>query len=442
MAAKRRDFLKGLGLAAIGAGFPAPAVAESSPDVEWRLSSSFVPTLDLIFGGAETLSKALADLTDGHFKIRVSPAGEIAPALEAINAVSDGRAECAHTALSYYWNKDPSFIFASSTPFGMNARQHAAWLSEGGGGDLIDEFLAEHKVFGLPAGNTGGQMAGWFRKELRGSQDFAAGLKVRIGGFAGKVFQTLGAEPAMLAKDAIYGALEAGTLDAFEWVGPYDDERFGEHKDGTKPISKVAPFYYYPGWWKGGMQLHLIVSKEKFDALPKIYQNALRAAAEIANRSVLEKYDAGNPAALKRLALGGAELRLFPQEAMEACYRTATDLYAQLSAENPRFKKIADFVFCVPFRPVSVVAGRRVFVRQFHDPPAAGAHLRMAGFSRARRGDRKVRTLCRGGRRDARMRWVDGFAHYEARCRPHRRETSDLASSRALPKLSPTRRMA
>ena len=344
MASRRRDFLQGLGLAAVGASFPAPAVAQSSPDVEWRLSSSFVPTLDLIFGGAETFSKALADLTDGHFKIRISPAGEIAPALEAINAVSDGRAECAHTALSYYWNKDPSFIFASSTPFGMNARQHAAWLSEGGGGDLIDEFLADRKVFALPAGNTGGQMAGWFRKELRGSQDFA-GLKVRIGGFAGKVFQTLGAEPAMLPKDAIYGALEAGTLDAFEWVGPYDDEKFSEHKDGTKPISKVAPFYYYPGWWKGGMQFHLIVSREKFDALPKPYQNTLRAAAEIADRSVLEKYDAGNPAALKRLALGGAELRLFPQETMEACYRTATDLYAQLSGENPRFKKIANSYF-------------------------------------------------------------------------------------------------
>ena len=342
MASRRRDFLQGLGLAAVGASFPAPALAQGSPDVEWRLSSSFVATLDLIFGGAETFSKALADLTDGHFKIRVSPAGEIAPALEAIDAVADGRAECAHTALSYYWNKDPSFIFASSTPFGMNARQHAAWLSEGGGGDLIDGFLAERKVFALPAGNTGGQMAGWFRKELRGSQDFA-GLKVRIGGFAGKVFQTLGAEPVATAKDGIYAALESGGLDGFEWVGPYDDERFGDKPDGAKqPISKVAPNYYYPGWWKGGMQLHLAVAKDKFDALPKSYQAALRAAAAAANASVLAKYDAANPGALKRLVIGGAQLRLFPQDTLEACYKTANDLYEQLSADDPKFKKIAD----------------------------------------------------------------------------------------------------
>ena len=136
----------------------------------------------------------MSDLTDGHFTIKISPAGEIAPALEALDAVADGRAECAHTALSYYWSKDPSFIFGSSTPFGMNARQHAAWLTEGGGGELIDEFLADRKIFALPAGNTGGQMAGWFRKEIRGPQDFP-GLKMRIGGFAGKVFQTLGAGP-------------------------------------------------------------------------------------------------------------------------------------------------------------------------------------------------------------------------------------------------------
>ncbi len=345
MAAGRRDFLQALGLAAAGVTIAAPAIAQGAPEVEWRLTSSFVPTLDLIYGGAETFAKALLDLTDGRFKVRVAPAGEIASALDALDAIGDGRAEIAHTALSYHWNKDPSYIFASSAPFGMNARQHSAWLAEGGGGELIDEFLAERKAFALAAGNTGGQMAGWFRKEIHGPQDFA-GLKVRIGGFAGNVLQTLGAEPVMLAKDAILSSLQSGALDAFEWVGPYDDEKFGDSKDpGKPPISKFAPYYYYPGWWKGGMQLHLIVSRDKFDALPKSYQSAVRAAAAIADRSVLQKYDAGNPAALKRLALGGAELRLFPQDAMEACYKSATDLYAQLSAENQRFKKIADSYF-------------------------------------------------------------------------------------------------
>jgi TRAP-type mannitol/chloroaromatic compound transport system substrate-binding protein len=342
MAAGRRQFILGLGAAAAGAGIAAPALADSTPNVQWKLTSSFPTSLDLIYGGAETLAAAVSDMTDGRFTIKISPAGEIAPALEALDAVADGRADCAHTALAYYWSKDPSFVFASSAPFGMNARQHTAWLQEGGGGALIDDFLAERKILALPAGNTGGQMAGWFRKEIRTPADFN-GLKLRIGGFAGKVFQTLGAEPVAMAKDGIYPALESGGLDGFEWVGPYDDERFGDRPDGAKqPISKVAPNYYYPGWWKGGMQMHLAVAKDKFDALPKSYQAALRAAAAAANASMLAKYDAANPGALKRLVVGGAQLRLFPQDALEACYKTANDLYAQLSNDDPRFKKIAD----------------------------------------------------------------------------------------------------
>jgi TRAP-type mannitol/chloroaromatic compound transport system substrate-binding protein len=343
MAAGRRQFLTGLGVAAAGVGLAKPALADPSPDVRWRLTSSFQPQLDLIYGGAETLARSLADLTDGHFTLHLAPAGEIAPAVEALEAVADGRAECAHTSLAYDWNKNPSLVFASSAPFGMNARQHAAWLQEGGGGLLIDEALAERRVFALPAGNTGGQMAGWFRKEIHGPGDFT-GLKMRIGGFAGKVFQTLGANPVSMPKDAIYDALESGALDAFEWVGPYDDEKFGERKDASSshPISKVAPNYYYPAWWKGGMQLHLVVAKDKFDALPKTYQAALRAAVAIADGSMLAKYDAANPAALKRLVVGGAQLRLFPQDALEACYKTANDLYAELGGEDPKFKKIAD----------------------------------------------------------------------------------------------------
>ena len=342
MAAGRRQFITGLGAAAAGMGLATPALADPAPDVQWRMTSSFPPSLDLIYGGGETLAGALADLTDGHFTLRISPAGEIAPALEALDAVADGRADCAHTSLAYSWSKNPSFVFASSTPFGMNARQHAAWLQEGGGGGLIDELLAERKIVAFPAGDTGGQMAGWFRKEIRGPGDFA-GLKMRIGGFAGKVFQTLGAEPVSMPKDAVYDALQSGSLDAFEWVGPYDDEKFGERRDApVQVISKVAPNYYYPGWWKGGMKLHFAVAKDKFDALPKAYQAALRAAAAIANASVLAKYDAANPGAMKRLVVGGAQLRLFPQDAIEACYKTANDLYAQLSADDPKFKKIAD----------------------------------------------------------------------------------------------------
>jgi TRAP-type mannitol/chloroaromatic compound transport system substrate-binding protein len=342
MSAGRRQFIAGLGLATAGLTLAKPALADPAPEVHWRVTSSFQPNLDLIYGGAQTFASTLSDLTDGRFTVTVLPAGEVAPALEALDAVSNGVVECAHSALHYYWGKDPTFVFGSSTPFGMNERQHAAWLSEGGGGELIDAFIADRKIFALPCGNTGGQMAGWFRKEVKSANDLQ-GLKVRIGGFAGKVFQQLGAEPVAIPKDGVYSAFESGSLDAMEWVGPYDDDKFGERKEGDKQIlSKVAPYYYYPGWWKGGMQFHLIVSKEKFDALPKNYQAAFRAAASVANASMQAKYDAANPAALKRLVVGGAELRLFPQDVLEACYKTANDLYNQLSMENANFKKIAD----------------------------------------------------------------------------------------------------
>jgi TRAP-type mannitol/chloroaromatic compound transport system substrate-binding protein len=324
----RRKFLTGLGLSA-AAGLPTLARAQTTPDIEWRIASSFSANLDLIAAGQQVLGHTLADLTGGHFRLK------IAPASEALQAVRDGKADGAHTALSYAWSEDPSFIFATSTPFGMNARQHSAWLAEGGGGAMIDDLLADYKSLALPAGNTGGQMAGWFRKEIKTPQDLQ-GLKMRVGGFAGKIFQTLGAEPVAMPRDAVYNALQSGTLDMLEWVGPYDDEKFGQ------PLAKVAPNYYYPGFWKGGMQLHLVVGAEKFEALPKTYQAALRAACATADSAMLAKYDAANPGAVKRLVVGGASLRLFPQEVLEACYKTANDLYDQLGADNPRFKKLAD----------------------------------------------------------------------------------------------------
>lgn len=339
MRASRRGFIVGAGLTA--AAVSAPAIAQASPEVRWKLTSAFQPTLDLMYGGAETWAQAVSDLTDGRFTIAISRAGEIASAIDATDAVADGKAECAHTALSYSWNKDPAYVFGSGAPFGMNARQHSAWLQEGGGGALIDDLLGARGLMGLPLGDTGGQMAGWFRKEVRTVSDFS-GLKIRIGGFAGKVFETRGAVPVSLPKDEILSALAKGALDAFEWAGPYDDVRFSGNEDGAEPISKVAPYYYYPGWWKGEFQLHLVVSKEKFAALPKAYQAAVRSAAAMANQSVRAKYDAANPGALKKLVIGGAQLRLFPQEALAACYKTANDIYAQLSLENANFKKLAD----------------------------------------------------------------------------------------------------
>ena len=341
MPASRRQFITRAGVIAAGATVAAPALADASPDVHWTLTSAFQPGLDLIVGGAESFARALSDMTDGHFTVSIHPPGDIASAVDALDAVANGKAECAHTALAYSWNKDPAYTFGSGAPFGMNARQHSAWLQDGGGNALIDELLADRGLIAAPLGDTGGQMAGWFRKEVHRASDFA-GMKVRIGGFAGKVFETFGATAVTLPKDGILEALAKGSLDAFEWVGPYDDEKFSAAEDGSGAISKVAPYYYYPGWWKGEMQLHLVIGNEKFSSLPKSYQAALRAAAAVGNESVRSKYDAANPGALKRLVVGGAQLRLFSQDILEACYKSTNDLYAQLGQENPRFKKIAD----------------------------------------------------------------------------------------------------
>ena len=342
MAGTRRRFLT---TAALGATAPLvahPAVAQSRPQIRWKLASAFQPKLDLICGGAQTFVQAVSEITDQDFQISISPPGEIASALGALDAAAEGKADCAHTALSYSWNKEPAYIFGTGAPFGMNARQHAAWLQEGGGGALIDELLARRNLMAVPLGDTGGQMAGWFRKEIRKASDLS-GLKVRVGGFAGKVFETLGATPVNTPKEKIIPSLSTSLLDGFEWIGPYDDERFDKNDDGSgEPISKAAPYYYYPGWWKGGMQLHLVIAKDKFEALPKPYQEALRVAAAAANASVLAKYDAANPGALKRLVVQGTELRLFPQDALEACYKAANDLAAQLSAASSSFKKLAD----------------------------------------------------------------------------------------------------
>ncbi len=333
MSMKRRQFIKTAGLATVGAAVAAPAIAQSSPEIKWRLTSSFPKSLDTIYGAAETFAKAVSEATDGKFQIQCFGAGEIVPALNALDAVSDGTVESCHTCMYYYWGKDPTFAFGTAVPFGLNSRQMNAWFYHGGGNQLIDDFLSDYKVVGMPAGNTGTQMGGWFRKEIKTTADIN-GLKMRIGGFAGVVGQKLGMVPQLIAGGDIYPSLEKGTIDAAEWVGPYDDEKLG--------FNKVAPVYHYPGWWEGGAALHLMISKDKFNALPKNYQSIVRTAAALANVDCQAKYDAGNPAALRRLVQAGTQLKPFPQEVMEACWKAANEVYAETSAKNAKFKKMHD----------------------------------------------------------------------------------------------------
>ncbi len=330
---KRRKFLQVAGGAVAASAVAAPAIAQSAPEIKWRLTSSFPKALDTIYGAAEILAKSVSDATDGKFQIQVFAAGEIAPGLQALDVVSNGTVEMCHTACYYYVGKDPTFAFGTAVPFGLNQRMMDAWCMHGGGNDLLNGFFAKHNAYGLMAGNTGAQMGGWYRKEIKTVEDLK-GLKMRIGGFAGQALSKLGVVPQQIAGGEIYQALERGTIDAAEWVGPYDDEKLG--------FQKVAPFYYYPGWWEGGPMLHAMVNLTKWNELPKAYKAVLEAGAHVANTWMMAKYDAGNPAALRRLIAGGAKLQPFSTAIMEACLKSANEVYAETSAKNADFKKIHD----------------------------------------------------------------------------------------------------
>ena len=329
---KRRHFMTTLAAGAAGAALAKPAVAQSYPEVKWRLTSSFPKSLDLIYGATVTLAKQVSDATDGRFQIQPFAAGEIVPGLAALDAVGNQTVELCHTATYLFAGKDPALALGCAVPFGLNARQQNAWFHEGGT-TLFNEILKKHGAIGFPGGNTGAQMGGWFRKEIKEVADLR-GLKFRIGGLAGQVLAKLGATPQQIAGGDIYPALERGTLDAAEWVGPYDDEKLG--------FSKVARFYYYPGWWEGGVAMHFLVNQQRWSDLPEPYQAAFMNAAAYVNADVLAKYDARNPAALKRIVAQGAQLRPFSQPVMDASLKAWTELAAELSGASADFKRVHD----------------------------------------------------------------------------------------------------
>ena len=328
---KRRDFLKKTGLGLAAGTVAAPAIAQTQPQIRWRMASSFPKSLDALFGIAEQIAGRVSRLTDGKFEIRVFAGGEIVPPLQVLDAVQNGTVECGQTASYYYVGKNPAFAFDTALPFGMNCRQQNAWMYYGGGMELTRELFKAHNIINFPCGNTGTQMAGWYRKEIKSVADLK-GLKMRIPGLAGQILARLGVVPQQIGGGDIYPALERGTIDAAEWVGPYDDEKLG--------LNKVAKYYYYPGWWEGSAQLSVYVNIKQWQSLPKSYQEALETACAEANIHMVAKYDAKNTEALRKLVAAGAQLRAFPRPVMEACLKVAYELYDELGAKYPEFKKI------------------------------------------------------------------------------------------------------
>jgi TRAP-type mannitol/chloroaromatic compound transport system substrate-binding protein len=328
---KRRQFIKAAGLGIAASAIAAPAIAQSMPPIKWRMTASWPKSLDTIWGGCEIMAKAVAEATDNKFQIQTFAAGEIVPGLQVVDAVQNGTVEMGHSASYYYFGKDPTFAFGTSVAFGPNQRLNQGWFTLGGGKEVLNEFYKKYNQIALLAGNTGCQMGGWFRKEIN-SLDDLKGVKMRIGGFPGRVLQKLGAVPQQIAGGDIYPALEKGTIDAAEWVGPYDDEKLGFHK--------VAPHYYYPGWWEGGSMLFAFINLDKWNALPKYYQAVLEQAGHYANTWMIAKYDLLNPPALRRLLAGGAKLHGFSPPIMEACLKAAHELHSEIAQTNASFKKV------------------------------------------------------------------------------------------------------
>jgi TRAP-type mannitol/chloroaromatic compound transport system substrate-binding protein len=330
---KRREFLKVAGVGMAATAVAAPAVAQSMPEIKWRLTASWPKSLDTLYGACETLAKYVAEATDNKFQIQTFAAGEIVPALSVLDAAQNGTVEMSHTAMYYFIGKDPTWALFCAVPFGLNTRQQNAWFTDGDGLTLMNEFGKKSNVHALTGGNTGAQMGGWFRKEIKTLDDLK-GLKFRIGGWAGKTLQKLGVVPQQIAGGDIYPALEKGTIDAAEWVGPYDDEKLG--------FNKVAPYYYYPGWWEGAAALHFLINLQKWNELPKNYQAIVTAAAGAANVETTGRYDARNPGALRRLVAAGTQLRPFTQPILEACLKASNEVNVETSATNADYKKVLE----------------------------------------------------------------------------------------------------
>ena len=326
----RRSLIRHAGIAGVLASGVAPA-AHAQQLVRWRLASSFPRSLDTIYGAAEVFAQKAKALSGGRFEVSVHAAGELVPAFGVVDSVQQGAIEAAHTAPYYFFAKDETFAIGGAIPFGLNSRQMSAWTFDGNGLSLMREFYARYNIMSFPCGNTGAQMGGWFRKELKSAADLK-GLKFRIGGFAGKVIERMGGVPQNIPGGDIYPALEKGTIDAAEWIGPYDDQKLG--------FNKVAPYYYYPGWWEGGLQLDLYVNRKAYNALSLENKAIVEMASAYAHVEMQAKYDVRNPSALKQLVGSGAKLRPFPSDLMTEAFRQSMKLYEELNASNANWRKV------------------------------------------------------------------------------------------------------
>lgn len=301
------------------------------PNIQWKMATSWPKKLDILFGGAERLCQRVRDITQGRFSITPYASGELSPGLEVLDVVSDGTVDCGHTASYYYVDKDPALAFGTNVPFGLTVHQQNAWLYYGGGLEAIQKRYEPFGIINFPAGNTGVQMGGWFRKRIDTTADLN-GLKMRIPGLGGEVMKRLGVDVQVLSADEIAPALLDGVIDAAEWNNPYDDNKIG--------LTKSASYYYYPGWWEPGATYELQVNLSQWKALPEAYKAALRSAAAEVNITMPAEYNAKNGDMLQRVQQSGTTVLPFSDEILEAAYEATTQLYEEYAAATASFREI------------------------------------------------------------------------------------------------------
>ena len=331
---QRREFIKkvGAGSLALGAGVATSGAAQAKAEFKWKMVTTWPKNFPGLGTGANNLARLITEMSGGRIEVKVYGAKELVPAFEVFDAVSRGTAEMGHGAAYYWKGKNEAFQFFSTVPFGLTAQEMNGWLYYGGGMELWEEAYAPFNLIPAPAGNTTVQMGGWFNREIN-SLDDLKGLKMRIPGLGGEVLKRLGGTPVNLPGGELFTALTSGTIDATEWVGPYNDLAFG--------LYKAAKYYYYPGFHEPGTVLEAVINKEAFEKLPDDLRSIVLNACRVVNLDMVAEYAARNPGAMRQLIeQHGVSVRSYPADVIAQLRKVSEEVVAEVAAKDDFSKKV------------------------------------------------------------------------------------------------------
>ena len=330
---KRREFFKRAGVGALAAGgVLATSQSHAAKRFSWKMVTTWPPNFPVFQDGVKRFAREVRKMSGGRLTIQTFAGGELVPPMQAFDAVSQGSVEMGHSA-AYYWSgKVPAAQFFTAVPFGMNTQGMNAWLYHGGGLELWHEIYKPYGLVAFPMGSSGVQMGGWFRKKIN-SVDDLKGLKMRIPGLGSKVMAKAGVNPVLMAGGEIYTALERGTIDATEWVGPFHDLRLG--------LYRAAKYYYYPGWHEPGPMLELMINEKAWKSLPKDLQLIVKTAAMAVNLNMLSEFEARNLEALQTLKNKyKVNVIAFPDEVIKQLHKFTQEVLTEEAAKDAKFKKV------------------------------------------------------------------------------------------------------